>query len=523
MTRPALDAGPFDPIAWWGAHEPTREALIDAERRARVTYGALDHAAARWRDALQSLGVGAGDRVAILAHNRVEHLLLLAATARLGAILVPLNWRLADRELARVLADCTPRVLLGTDTFRGAGERAARLAGYAEPVWVDLDRDVSPLLARRRAAGATAVPASADDAALLLYTSGSTGEAKGVVVPHRQLHWNAFATISGWEMRATDVAAVTTPFFHTSGWGVFALPLLAVGGRVVVHGAFEPAAVLHALQAHGVTHAFGVPTQWQALSTSAAWGRPLPSLRWFLTGGAPCPRRVHDAVTSAGYAFREGYGLTECGPNCFATTEVIARAQPGTVGHPVPLLGARVIGDDGTPVTVADAIGELQLRGPQRFGGYWQAPTRTAEVLTGDGWLRTGDLVSRGADGVWRVRGRRKEMFITGGENVFPGEVEAALLDCIGVAEACVVGVAHDTWGEVGEALVVAAPGHDGLRADAVLAEVRTRLAGYKVPRALHVATSLPRLGSGKLDRAAVAAHLDALRRGDPAAPRAVR
>jgi fatty-acyl-CoA synthase len=321
-----------------------------------------------------------------------------------------------------------------------------------------------------------------------------------VVLPRRQLFYNAVATTVGWELGAGDVVPVCTPLFHTGGWNVFLTPILHVGGTAVLFDQFDAARYLAGLRAHGCTVAFGVPTQLQMMQACAAWGEPLPRLRWIISGGAPCPPTVRAAVRAAGYGFREGYGLTECGPNCFVVSDAVADAHPGVVGWPAPFLEARLAGEDGGPVPDGEP-GELQLRGPQLFAG---APERTAEVLTADGWLRTGDLARRDARGLHAICGRSKDMYISGGENVFPGEVEAALLDCPGVAEAAVIGVPDARWGEVGRAYVVAravgAPGTDVL-----LAHARRLLAGYKVPKQVVFVDALPRLGSGKIDRRALA------------------
>jgi fatty-acyl-CoA synthase len=282
--------------------------------------------------------------------------------------------------------------------------------------------------------------------------------------------------------------------------------LLFRGGTVVLVESFDAEGHLSMLARHGVTVTFGVPTQLAMLRESRKWGMPLPTLRWFISGGAPCAQRIRRDVREAGYRFREGYGLTECGPNCFATSDDIALSREGTVGWPVPFLEMRLQGDDGSDADAGE-IGELQLRGPQVFSGYFRAPRQSAEAFTDDGWLRTGDLASRDGDGVYSVRGRRKEMFISGGENVFPGEVEAALLDCPGVAEACVVGVADPRWGEVGCAVVVRRDG--ALAADTLLVHARAKLAGYKVPKRVRFVHAIPRLGSGKVDRAALARLID--------------
>ena len=503
------DAGVFDPLAWWGRHDPARIAVQEWPTASTYSYGTLDAAAEAWAASLRHDGVAAGDRVAILARNSAAHLALLAACARVGAILVPLNWRLAAPELARVLRDCTPRVLF-TDGVTDVPEPAA-------PVVRDLADgframcaapDARPSALRPRASVVrSAAPA------MLLYTSGTTGAAKGVIVPHAQCHANAAATGSAWGLHGAHTALVMSPFFHTAGWGVFALPLLRAGGRLVVLAAFDAPAAFAAMREHAVTHVFGVPTQWQDLVAVPEWGAPLPRLQWLLTGGAPCPRRLHEQVVQGGYAFREGFGLTECGPNCFTITDERAARFPGAVGDLMPGIEGRLVDADGGLIDAPDAPGELQLRGPQLFGGYWNNAAATADAMTADGWLRTGDVLSWQPEAGWRVRGRTKEMYISGGENVFPGEVEAALLETGEVAACCVVGVPDPRWGEVGAACVVPVDGRS-LDVEHLRRRLRALLAAYKVPRDVVCVDALPRLGSGKVDRAAVA------RRVADAAPR---
>lgn len=487
----------FDPIAWWARVEGDRTALIEARTGRRHSYGSLNADADAWSARLSAWGVTHGDRVSILAQNRAEFVALLFGCIRRGAILVPLNWRLSAPELARVLEDCSPLVMLGEDRLRTLAEAAIQQASAERvPRWIDLDREI-------RDAG-TAPPSpgrSVEDATLLLYTSGSTGAPKGVVVPHRQLIWNAIATTTSWNLGGDDIGPAATPFFHTGGWNVFTTPMLFRGATVVLIESFDADDYFAMLERFGVTITFGVPTQLSMIRETSSWGRPLPKLRTFISGGAPCPQRIKDDVRAAGYRFREGYGLTECGPNCFASNDATAVSHDGSVGWPINFLGMRLVDTSGA-VVAPNEIGELELRGPQLFGGYFRAPERTAEVMTADGWLRTGDLASANEAGIYTIRGRRKDMFISGGENVFPGEVEAALLDCRGVREVSVVGIPDARWGEVGCALVVRDdPALDESR---LLGDARARLAGYKVPKRVQFVDAIPRLGSGKIDRRAV-------------------
>jgi fatty-acyl-CoA synthase len=483
-----------DPLAYWARLDPERPAVADPAADARLSYGALDAAAAAWSRWLRDRGIVHGDRVAVLAGTRWELFALLYACMRTGAVLVPLNWRLADRELADVLAHARPALTLvdarfvaraaGLDLDSAAADAAAGAVSAAAGERGDSDRPSA---------------AAGDDApVLMLFTSGSAGAPKGALLSRRQLFFNAVATCFAWELGSSDCAPISTPLFHTGGWNVLATPLLHCGGRIVLADRFEPAAFMAMLADEGCTIALTVPTQLVMLQETADWGRPLPALRRFISGGAPLPATTAARTRAAGYRLREGYGLTECGPNCFMIGEAEALSLPGAVGRPVPFLDARIVDDRGSDVHPGLA-GELWLRGPQLFSGYFDAPALTAQAVTPDGWLRTGDLARRGAGGEYYICGRIREMFISGGENVFPAEVEAAIGSMPGVIEVAVVGIPDPRWGEVGTAFVVARS--DGPDAAALSAHARAQLAGYKVPRTILMVAELPRLGSGKVDR----------------------
>lgn len=534
---PAFPVRP-DPLRRWRHLAPERTALLDAASGRRWSYRELDAAADRWTGRLRALGVGRGDRVAVLARDRPETIHLYFACGRVGAVLVPLNWRLAAPELAGILSDAGPAVLFGEAEFREAAGGAMRLlapedATGERPVsggtgavgdegsvpWLDLDEPprARPRRAEETGAGSGGpregdedgggeggdVPVGPHDPLMILYTSGSTGRPKGVVIPHRQVLFNAVATTTAWELGPDDVAPISTPLFHTGGWHCFATPLWLAGGTVVLMGPFDPDRFLGTLAETGCTVSLTVPTQLQMLREGAEWGLELAAFRAFYCGGAPLPEALGEACREAGYRVREGYGLTECGPNCFAMEPDRWDRQWGWVGRPVPFLEMRLETAAGERPPTGEP-GELLLRGPQMFGGYFRDPERTAEALTDDGWLRTGDLAVRSEEGLYAIRGRKKEMFISGGENVYPGEVEAAIAGCPGVASVVVVAVPHEKWGEVGRAFVVAEA--DAERdSGAVLEWARERLARYKVPKSVAFLDELPRLGSGKVDRAALA------------------
>lgn len=490
-----------DPLRQWRKLAPERTALADRSRDVRLSYGEFDAASDRWAAVLEARGIGRGDRIAVVAGNRADVAELFFAATRLGAALVPLNWRLAARELGEILRHAQPKLVIGESRFRAALESEAH---DEASTWLDLDEDSPRLLSSARRVS-NDVELEADDPALILYTSGSTGQPKGVIIPQRQIFFNAIATTTGWELGHTDVAPVSTPFFHTGGWNVFATPLWHRGGTVILFDQFDPTSFIDAIAEEKCTVVLTVPTQLVMMSQASSWGRPLPDLRFFISGGAPCPPALATKVRSTGYTLREGYGLTECGPNCFAISSEEAARNPGKVGRPVPFLEMRLVSENLTDVPDGEP-GELLLRGPQMFGGYLHDPAKTSEVLADGGWLRTGDLAIRDSDGLYAICGRRKEMYISGGENVFPGEVESALTAHPSIAEAVVVGVPHSVWGEVGCAFVLLRVGVTVPSAEEVIAFARKNLAAYKSPRRVVVMTEFPRLGSGKPDRRALAA-----------------
>jgi fatty-acyl-CoA synthase len=489
---------PADPLRFWSKLAPKRTALVERARDSRQSYAELNASADRWASVLVANHIGKGDRVAVISGNRREVAELFFACCRVGAALVPLNWRLAPVELGVIVAHSQPALLVGEGRFRGVLEEATQGLATASN-WIDLDHDAPGMLEAAEQFGHD-VENGANDAALILYTSGSTGQPKGVIIPHRQILYNAIATTTAWELGPNDIAPVSTPFFHTGGWNVFATPLWHRGGTVVLFDGFDGTSFLDGLAEEKCTVGLTVPTQLVMMRESPRWGVELPALRFLACGGATCPPSLSADVRATGYTLREGYGLTECGPNCFAISDEEAVARPGTVGWPVPFLEMRLVAEDGRDVDTGEP-GELLLRGPQMFAGYFRDPERTAEALAPGGWLRTGDLARRSTDGAYSISGRRKEMFISGGENVFPGEVESVFCGHPGVSEVIVTGVSDPLWGEVGRAYIVKRDGFDATTVEELIAFARGRLAGYKVPRSVVFLSELPRLGSGKPDR----------------------
>ena len=481
---------------------PLKTALVDATTGMRYSYRELNARANRVAHLLRSqLGIAKGDRVAILATNRVEYLDLLFACGKLGAIGVPLNWRLAPRELAVILHDCTPQVLAYAPNYAPVVDEI--YAGRDRPQLLVLGPAAGAAMAL---AGAYATPGEApavesevdlEDPALILYTSGTTGRPKGAILPHRMLVWNSINTIVGWELSAQDVTITHTPFFHSGGINVLTLPLIHCGGTVVLMESFDPVRCLELIAAERVTVLFAVPTMFQMLLEAPNFDRTdFTAVRFFISGGAPCPVALIRAYQARGVPFRQGYGLTEVGPNCFTLQPDDAIRKAGSVGFPNMHVDARIVDDHGQDQPPG-AVGELVLRGPTVFSGYWNNPEATAAAMHG-GWFHTGDLVRRDTEGYYYIVDRKKDLIISGGENIYPAEVENVLYAHPAVAAVVVIGVPDPKWGEVGRAVVVLRPGHQATAAD-LIEFCQGKLARYKIPKSVVFAEALPHNAAGKI------------------------
>jgi fatty-acyl-CoA synthase len=473
-------------IAGWRASEtPDRPALF--WRGDWYTYAQLDTRARALAARLQAEGVGLGDRVSILAQNHLAHVDLILAAPKLGFVYAPLNYRLSAAEQQAIAGVLEPRFLLHDraclEKAEATGCRRLPLERYAD--WL------------AKPAPAVTPPAlGSEDPYMILLTGGSTGLPKGAVLPYRQVLANAQATAQGWGLTAGDCAIQATPAFHAAV-NVLATPLLYLGGRVVWTETFDAGEYLERAGEHGATVLFMVPTMFQMLTEHPAFATAdLSRVRFAIAGGAPCPPTVRAAFAARGVHFKLGFGMTECGVNCFAIDLDEARQHPDSVGRPLPGLQAVIRQPDGTPVRSGEA-GELTLSGALVCSGYFRKPAETRATLR-DGWLWTGDLARQDAEGRYYICGRRKEMYISGGENVYPAEVEAALAQCRGVAECAVLGIPHPRWGETGLAAVVLRPGAR-TTVDNLRLELRQRLAGYKVPGEFMFLDALPKTGAGKV------------------------
>ena len=485
---------------------PERIALIDSATGRRLTYLALNTRARALAALLaEEHGIREGDRVAVLAANAPEYLDALFACALLGAILVPLNWRLTTRELVGILQDCAPALLLH-DTTHASAATAAVAELVAAPTLLAMHD--FPGTDRARAARARPlVTRDGEEIALILYTSGTTGIPKGAMLSHRMLTWNAINTQISWGLRENDIAPIFAPFFHAGGLNVLTTPLFHLGGTVVLLADTRPAAVLAAISRERCTLVFAVPTVFQMLMEHPDFATAdFSSVRFCIAGGSSCPLPIIEGYAARGVEFRQGYGLTEVGVNCFSLAPEDAVRKAGSVGRPVFHSRARLVvaEADGEREVAAGEVGELALAGPHVCSGYWRRPEATAEAYQ-DGWWYTGDLATRDDEGYYTIVGRKKDMYISGGENVYPAEVEGVLATHASIAEASVLGIPDAHWGEVGLAVVV--PRAIGTLTEAeVLAYCADKLARYKLPKRVVFADSLPRNAMGKVVKAELVA-----------------
>ena len=491
-TPPGPPSGATLPQVWAARFEdaPDRPVLWE-ERRGWVRAGDLDLTGRRVAARLAGTGLRPGDRILMSAATSAELVEAHVAALRLGLVVVPANTAYREREIAHIVLDAAPRAAVVDDPDRAAWIRRASPGTLVVGPDVDLPTGAGP--------APVLDLAGPDDPAVIGYTSGTTGAPKGAVLSHANLLASSESVRIAWRWTADDRLVLALPLFHIHGLGVGLHGTLLAGASAVLLPRFDPDAVLDAAAAHDATLFFGVPTMYARLGASPRLGE-LGRLRLCVSGSAPLPPAVFDRLADgSGQRVLERYGMTETGMN--VSNPYDGERRPGTVGFPLP----------GVELRLAER-GEIQLRGPNVFGGYWRRPEATAAAFTADGWFRTGDIGEHDADGYLRLVGRARELIITGGLNVYPREVEEVLLEHPAVAEVAVAGVTDAEWGEIVTAWVVPSrPAAPPAAAD-LTGFAAERLARFKCPRHVVFVDALPRNALGKVLR-------HQLRTDGPAAP----
>ncbi|MFC9358869.1 long-chain fatty acid--CoA ligase [Rhodococcus sp. NPDC057014] len=489
---------------WFGARaarSADRSALTFEDNT--LTYGALLDRVDRLAAALRARGLSRGDRIAFLGANQPAFLETLLAAARLGAVFVPLNFRLAGPELAYIIRDAGAHTLVADSAHQPAITRirpelpvrdylGIGTAAHGWDPYEDLIKTHAPLSAPDRV--------GADDTAIIMYTSGTTGRPKGVILSHANLWWSNINLLSQFDVLENDVTLVAAPLFHIAGLNVTTFTTWFKGGEVVLQRSFDADECLTAIERHRVTTMFGVPAIFSFMSQTDAFAdADLSSVRMAICGGAPVPEALLRLYADRGIQILQGYGLTETAPSATFLVAEHALTKLGSAGTPPILTDVKIVDAEGRTLDEPHRQGEICVRGPNVTTGYWNRPQDTARAIDPEGWFHTGDVGYRDEDGFMFIVDRIKDMIISGGENIYPAEVESVLHGHPAVADVAVIGVPDERWGEAVTAVVTFRPGHDA----ATLEELRefgsASLARYKLPTKLHVVDGLPRNPSGKI------------------------
>jgi len=475
--------------------QPQSLAAVDLATGRWHTYQVFDDRITRLAGTLQSrFGIAPGDRVAVLAPNTTDTFEVQFACGRIGAIFVPLNWRLANAELKAILADCEPALLIHDLEF---GERVEEL-GVAQLC------SLGPIFEQIALKGTRLdkpIAATLDDVSTILYTSGTTGRPKGAIITHGMNFWNTVHSMSLAGIGRSTVFFGLLPLFHTGGLNVFSYPVFQAGGTVLIMRSFEPGEALRLIgdSSVGITHVFGVPANYQFMAQTRQFTETdLTRLVFAGIGGAPTPNAILQTWAERDVILQQGYGMTETSPLVLVLDKEDAVRKAGSAGKPALNMETRVVGEDGREVP-RGTVGEFWVKGPNITKGYWNQPEATAAAFT-DGWLHTGDAAMVDEEGYYFIVDRWKDMYISGGENVYPAEVENVLYQHEAIAEAAIIGVVDQRWGEVGRAVVVLKPGRALSETD-VIAHCAASLARYKLPHSVVFTDALPRNATGKVHK----------------------
>jgi fatty-acyl-CoA synthase len=489
----------------WTAHhayiQPQKVAIVDLHTGRAFTYAALDERSGRLADWLQKQGIVKGERIGILARNSPEFMELQFACGKIGSVAVPVNWRLAVPELEYIFKDSTPQVLAYDMRFREAALELKRRCAIPHLLEIDLDNPSNNY--EQALAASTPSPIveslTLDDLAMIMYTSGTTGRPKGAMITHRMNFINCVNL--GFPARITSqtVQLVVLPLFHTGGLNCYANPVIHAGGRIVIMREFDPGEALRVIgdPTYEVTHVFAVPAPYQFMMHHPDFAHTdFSRLQVAGVGGAPCAETILRNWMDRGVDLMQGWGMTETSPAGTGLNPADALRKIGSAGKALLHTEIKIVGATGREVTEG-AVGEMLIRGPNITPGYWNNPDATQSAFV-DGWLKTGDACRCDEEGFIYIVDRWKDMYISGGENVYPAEVENVILQLPQILEAAVIGVPNERWGETGLAFIVVKPG-EHLDEKPVLDHCLANLAKFKIPQSVVFVDQLPRTATGKV------------------------
>jgi fatty-acyl-CoA synthase len=482
---------------------PEREAIVDNIQNKRYTFEEIERRVNQVARILLDSGIQKGDRVGIYSKNRFDFLDILLACGKIGAILTPFNIRLTTSEIEYLLKKTNPSTVFYDPELRTQFGELRPLLEKMDVVvmgneMLDSDSDIQSLMNRKSSSAVERPAITMDDPYLIVFTGGTTGLPKGAVLSHGLVFWNSVNTIVSWGLRPDDIQPLLFPLFHTGGMNVLLIPFYHLGALSIIMGDFDPEETLRVIERERCTVVIGVPTMFNMIAQSPNFKKTnFDHVRVFISGGAPCPVAIMEKYWARDKILKMGYGLTEVGPNNFHLPDDAVKERPTSVGFPAFHCDTMIVDDDNNAVGNGE-VGELLLRGPHVFSGYWEEPEETAKVIEPDGWVHTGDLVMKDKDGFYYIVGRKKDMFISGGENVFPTEIEEVLYKHPKISESAVIGVPDEKWGEVGKAFIVLRSG-ESMTAEEIRKHFDGKLARYKIPKYYEFRDDLPKSAAGKI------------------------
>ncbi len=501
VTEDLLAVRYYDWIAHFGRRTPDKIAVVDLAGERRFSYARFDARISYLATHLREhLDVARGDRVAVLALNTTDTLEVQFACGRLGAVMVPLNTRLTVPELEFIVGDAAPKVMIHDGDLAETALAVAKACRIAHALLLGPGGSYEAAIAAAKPLAASE-PVTLDDISTIMYTSGTTGQPKGAIITHGMTFWNCVNLGGPAYVTPSTVLLTVLPLFHTGGLNCYTNPVLHAGGTVLIMRAFDPALALRLISdpAQGINTFFGVPSIYQFMAQHPDFERSdFSRLVIGGVGGAPMPVPLLNVWESRGVSLQQGYGMTETSPSVLVLDRDDAVRKAGSAGKPVLHTEVRVVRSDGTDVAPGE-LGELWVRGPNVTPGYWNRPDANASSFT-DGWLHTGDATRVDEDGFYYIVDRWKDMYISGGENVYPAEVENVLHQIAAVAEAAIIGIPDPQWGEVGLAIIAIKPGQSLTEAD-IHAHCSKNLARFKCPRQVRFVDALPRNATGKIHK----------------------
>lgn len=484
----------------------SRDKVALIFREEQLTYGELNERVNRLANAFLAHGISRGDRIAYLGENHPSFVEVFFAATQIGALFVPLNTRLAAPELHYALEDSGSRVLVHSEELAEVAEKAAIgidklrlvIVGDAKKPG---DASTLEVLISEGSDEFNDIELSLEEPAMILYTSGTTGHPKGALLSHNNFTWNSYNAIVEYDFASRSVALMIGPMFHVAALGMGVFPTLLCGGTLVLETNFVPERVLEIIPRHKVSIISGVPTTFQMLAEHPNFAATdLSSLETMTCGGSAIPMRIIDAYEEKGLAFMMGYGMTETSPGASCVPEAWSREKAGSAGLPLFFTDVRIMLEDGSPAPVGE-IGEIQIRGRNVITEYWNKPEATADAFADGNWFKSGDMGYFDADGFLFIADRLKDMIISGGENIYPAEIEQIIVELEHITSVAMIGVPDETWGEVPWVLVTVAAGKS-TSLEEVRAHLENRVARYKMPKNLIIVDEFPRTGSGKIRKA---------------------